>query len=73
MKENVLQNFSIQSAQIGPVPIPAGFISTYIGRVENFLNDRVSKIPGTYVKSLTIDNGKMNFQGKLPNTEATVK
>lgn len=73
MKENTLQNFSIQSAQIGPVSIPSSFISTYIGRVETFLNDRVRALPGAYVKSLTIENGKMHYQGKLPDVEATVK
>lgn len=73
VKENVLQNFAIQSAQIGPVSIPSGFISTYIGRVETYLDERIAKLPGAYVTSLTLENGKLNYQGKLPDTEYTVK
>ena len=73
MKDNTLQDFAINAAQIGPVSIPSGFINTYSGRVETFLEDRVRALPGAYVRSLTLEDGKMRFQGKLPDTEATVK
>jgi len=73
VKENVLKNFSVQSASIGPVSIPSGFISTYIERVTSYLDDRISKLPGAYVKSLTLEDGKLKYQGKLPDVEYTVK
>ena len=73
MKENNLEHFAIHKAQIGPVSIPSGFISTYIGRVETYLEDRVDAFPGAYVKSLTLEDGKLKYQGKLPDTEYAVK
>jgi hypothetical protein len=73
VKENTLQNFSIQSAAIGPVPIPSTFIGLYIGRVEKFLDDRIAKLPGAYVKSMTIEDGKLRYQGSLPDREYAVK
>lgn len=73
MKNNNLENFAIHSAQIGPVSIPSGFISTYIGRVETYLEERVDALPGAYVTSLTLEDGKLKYQGKLPDVEYTVK
>ena len=35
-------------------------------------NDKITKIPGLSVKSATMSNGSVKFDGTLPATEATV-
>lgn len=71
--ENKLENFSVRAAQIGSVPIPSALINEYMNRVETYLEDRIAKFPGTYVKSMTIEGGKLRYEGTLPDKEYTLK
>lgn len=51
-------------------------LSKYSGKkaaIINFINDRLSQITGFYAKSAYFKDGKLNFDGTLSETEATVR
>lgn len=63
----------IQQLEIGRVSVPSSLISDNKGAITSFLNDKITKIPGLSVKSATLSNGSVKFDGTLPATEETVR
>jgi hypothetical protein len=66
-------NFDIQQLEIGRLPVPSNLISDNKGVVTSFLENKISRIPGLSVKSATISNGALKFDGTLPEVESTVR
>ncbi len=62
----------IQQLEVGRLSVPANLISDNKGAITSFLNDKITKIPGLSVKSATMSNRSVKFDGTLPATEATV-
>lgn len=60
-----------QQVEVGRFPVPSGWISDYKGAVVGFVEDRIRRVPGLSVKSLTFANGSAKFDGTLPEVEAT--
>lgn len=53
-----------------------GELSKYSGKKQaiiNFINSKLSWISGFYAKSATFSDGKLNFDGTLPNQELTAR
>lgn len=51
-------------------------LSKYNGKraaIINFINERLSKITGFYAKNASFNQGKLNFDGNLSETEATAR
>lgn len=49
------------SAEIGRLPIPVDDINKS-GALADLTNEVLSKVDGFYAKSVTFENGKMNFE-----------
>lgn len=55
------------SAELGRFPIPIDDINKS-GALVSLTNEVLSKVAGFYAKSVTFENGKMNFEGTIPET-----
>ncbi len=63
----------VQQLEVGRFSVPSNLISDNKGAITSFLNDKITKIPGLSVKSATLSNGTIKFDGTLPESEATVR
>jgi len=63
----------ILQLEIGRLTVPSNLISENKGAIISFLNDKITKIQGLSVKSATLTNGAVRFEGTLPAVEATVR
>lgn len=72
VKDNDLK-LDLQSVSIGSVSIPKTIISENMSRIESFLEQRAREWQGFSVKSLEIKDGKLSFDGTLPDTESLSK
>lgn len=63
----------ISRFEIGRIPIPMNYITQYTPAVNNFLEKNVlGNRPGYNIKSMTIADGKLLYDGTLPDIEALV-
>lgn len=58
---------TLLSAEIGRLPIPADEINKS-GALAALTNEIFKKVDGFYAKSVTFEDGKMNFEGTVPET-----
>lgn len=65
-------SLDVKSIEVGRFPIPQSIISEYTPNVEGFLESWVKNDPSISIKKLDFDGGKVNFDGTLPDVEATV-
>lgn len=63
---------TILSASAGRIPIPAAIISESTPQIIALIEDNIAKSPGFSISSLTFGNGTMQFDGTVPEIEATV-
>jgi hypothetical protein len=56
-----------EKVRIGKISIDPEMVSKE--EVNSFVETRLTKVPGLNVKSLTFENGKMNFDGTVPEIE----
>lgn len=64
--------FNVTSFQAGRVPVPSSILSSNKGRIESFAQDVVSKQKGFSAKKLVVEEGKIVFDGTLPEKESVV-
>lgn len=69
--DNMVQ-CNIHRFEIGKIPIPMQFITSYTPVVNRFLEDGIRRSPSYYVDSLSFHDGQVYFDGALPDIEATV-
>lgn len=65
-------SLNVQSFEAGRIPVPSGIISSNMDRINSFVQDVVNKQTGFYAKKMTIENGKIIFDGKLSEKEYVV-
>lgn len=53
-------------AQLGNITLPKALMGQVAGAVADAIGRRIDQVPGAYVESLTLDEGKVNFQGTVP-------
>jgi hypothetical protein len=62
----------VEKLEIGRIEVPKTFVEENNGKLVEFLEGGIKRTPGLTVKSLDFNSGKMNFDGTLPQKEATV-
>jgi hypothetical protein len=62
---------NFESIEIGRLNVPADLIANNKTRLIGLAEDRARQVPGLNAKSLTFANGIMQFDGTVPETEAT--
>ena len=66
-------NCKISRFELGRIPIPMSYISRYTPAINSFLENNVlGNRPAYEIKSMTIAGGRLLFDGKLPDIEATL-
>ncbi len=65
-------SFNVTSFEAGRIPIPGSILSSNKGRIESFAQDVVSRQKGFSAKKLVVENGKIVFDGTLPEKESVV-
>ena len=58
-------NFS--KVEVGGIGIPSDVMGEVNSHVKNLVERKMVKVPGLNIKSLTFQNGKMNFDGIVPD------
>ena len=64
--------FNVTSLEAGRVPVPSSVLSSNKGRIESFAQDVVNRQNGFSAKKLVVENGKIVFDGTLPEKESVV-
>jgi len=64
--------FNVTSLEAGRIPVPSSILSSNKGRIESFVQDVVNKQKGFSAKKLVVENGKIVFDGTLPEKESVV-
>lgn len=62
-----------QTIEVGRLVIPQNIVSQNLRPVEKFIEDRINYIPNFYVKSLSLDGGKVNFDATVPEKQYSVQ
>lgn len=65
--------FNLQRMELGRLSIPQGFINKNMTYIENFAKERIEFVKGANIKSATIAEGKLNFNGTLPEVRGEVE
>jgi len=65
-------NFDAQRVEVGRFPVPLSVIDNNKGRVVGFVEKRIAAVPGLSIKSLSIEQGQLQFEGTLPEVIASV-
>jgi hypothetical protein len=60
-------DFNIQSLEVGRIPVPQNYVSENTGALNSFVTDRLNSIPNLQVRSLTLNNGQVNFDATTPD------
>lgn len=55
--------------EVGRITIPSNLVSENIGTAENFAERRIKAVPNLFVESLSLDDGKVNFKGTMPEKQ----
>jgi hypothetical protein len=61
-------DFDIQKFQLGKLGFPADQINGRKSEILNYAREGIKRLPGFSVKSFSISNGKIHFDGTLPKT-----
>lgn len=69
-KNNVFL-LDVQKLEFGRIPIPIKIVRSNRQYIENFFNERENFIREAYLESATIENGKLNFKGTVPDIVGT--
>lgn len=64
--------FNVTSFEAGRIPVPSPILSSNKGRIESFAQDVVNRQKGFSAKKLVVENGKIVFDGTLPEKESVV-
>jgi hypothetical protein len=59
--------------EIGRISIPDNLVKDNTENASTFIEARLSAVKGLYIKSLNLDNGKLNFKGTIPEKEYTAQ
>lgn len=62
----------VQSFEAGRVPIPSGVLSSNMDRINSFAQDVVDRQKGFTAKKLDVEDGKIVFDGTMPEKESIV-
>lgn len=62
----------VQQLEIGRFSVPSNLISDNKAAIIAFLDDKITKIPGLSVRSATLNNGTVQFDGTLPESKSRV-
>ena len=62
-----------QVIEVGRITIPQNIVNENITPVEKFATDRLNAIPNLQIRSLTLDDGKVNLDATYPAKEYTVQ
>lgn len=65
-------NLQPQALEVGRLGIPGGVLSENARKLSEFLSISISRSPGFSIKTLTFSDGKMNFEGTVPEKEMIV-
>jgi hypothetical protein len=55
-----------QNIEIGKIPVPSSIVEKLIPQITEAVNSLINSFPGFYIKSLSFNEGKMNFEGTVP-------
>lgn len=59
-------DINLQKAEIGRLPIPVSYFSTYKGQIDSFANDRMPYSPNVYIRSAEFSSGKLKIDADYP-------
>lgn len=65
-------NANISYLEIGRIPVPSSIVEKALPEVIKAGDAILSSFPGFYAKSMTFANGKMNFEGSIPEKQYLV-
>lgn len=67
-------NMDLSSLELGRIPVPQSIISTYQQPLADFIENQIFKLaPDTNMEKVTLENGKLNYKGKLPGKISAVR
>lgn len=66
---NNIVDIDLISLEIGRISIPLNLIGENERKIDSFLEERLKTVTGLSIKSLTLKNGKLFFNGTFPTTE----
>jgi hypothetical protein len=72
VKDNVV-NLSVDSLVISNVPVPASYITEHTSDAAKIVEDLIAKSNGFSIKSLSFSDGRMYFDGTVPEKEYVVE
>ncbi|MCX5997720.1 MAG: hypothetical protein NTV42_09000 [Chloroflexi bacterium] len=60
-------NVNFSKVEVGGISIPSDVMGEVNSHVKDLVERKMVKVPGLNIKSLTFQNGKMNFDGTVPD------
>lgn len=70
---NNVANLNLSKVELGRAPVPANYLSDYSSQINGFFTQQLNAFPGFSVKSGTLSDGKINFEGTLADKVVTYK
>lgn len=66
---------SLEPAQVklARLPIPGNIVTSLTPGAENLAEQIIDSVPGLYAAALRLENGRLYFQGTLPDTQLAVE
>lgn len=65
-------DINVQSLEVGRVPVPTSILAANMFRINSFVQDVVGRQNGFTAKKLVVEDGKIVFDGTLPEKESVV-
>ena len=63
---------NVDSVQAGRLSIPSSIVSQNQGRAAEVVESAINRLSGFYARSLKVENGKVVFDGTMPEKESVV-
>jgi hypothetical protein len=60
-------NVNVSKAELGGIGVPADAMGEVNNHIRGLIQRKMVKVPGLNIRSLTFQNGKMNFDGAVPD------
>lgn len=74
-KGEVINNkvtLNVENVQAGRLSIPSDIVSKNQGRAAQIIETAINRLDGFYARSLKVENGKVVFDGTMPEKESVV-
>ena len=71
--ENNTANLNLFKVELGRAPVPSEYLTDYKTQINGFFTQQLNAFPGFSVKSGSLAEGKLNFNGTLADSITTYK